>query len=145
VGKPDVNNGKGASAQFDGVCDEVLEVGKGVSAQFDGVSDDEVLEAFLTKRFKGPDQRKPDVVGLILEFHFGDDLPDPGAAAVQFDDLQGAASDRNIRPLLSAMHSSAGDRGLITSFLVTKRIQEEQVETHFEASDKIASIATVHT
>ena len=64
VGKPDVN-GKGTSAEFDGESDDgVLEVGKGVSAQFDNESDDEVLEAFLTKRFNGPDQRKPDV-GLM--------------------------------------------------------------------------------
>jgi len=51
---------------------------------------------------------------MILEFHFQDSVADPDAAAVQFDDLQGAASVRNIRALLSAMHSSAGVSGLVT-------------------------------
>jgi len=51
---------------------------------------------------------------MILEFHFQDSVADPDAAAVQFDDLQGAASVRNLRALLSAMHSSAGVSGLVT-------------------------------
>ena len=49
---------------------------------------------------------------MIFEFHFGEDLCDPDEAATKFDDLQGAASDRNVRALLSAMHSSAGAWGL---------------------------------
>lgn len=49
---------------------------------------------------------------MIFEFHFGCDLADPDESASKFDDLQGAASDRNVRALLSAMHSSAGDCGL---------------------------------
>ncbi len=43
----------------------------------------------------------------MIEFHFGENLCDPDEAATKFDDTQGAASDRNVRALPSAMNSSA--------------------------------------
>lgn len=59
---------------------------------------------------------------MVLEFHYPG-VPDPDAAETQFDDLQGEATGRSVRALLSAMYSAAGGLKLCYTLMSSALLQ----------------------